>query len=231
MMERRRIPIEQNGPAGENAADREMAARPQDEGNPVEPGADEAGRTTAGEDAGPVTMPAEGPSGSDGEPGEDQLAVLAAERDSFLDSLQRLKAEFENFRRRSQRERDESESRARGRLLVEFLPILDNLGRALDAAEHHEESQVLDGVRLTHSQFVSLLQKEGVTEICPLGEPFDPELHEAMLTQPSEQPEGIVTVVLERGYRMGDRVLRPARVAVSAGPGDGGPGAAGAAQG
>jgi molecular chaperone GrpE len=112
---------------------------------------------------------------------------------------------------------EEAESRARGRMLVEFLPVLDNLGRALEAAEHHEEGKVLDGVRLTHNLFTALLEKEGVAEMCPLGEPFDPQLHEAMMTQPSSQPEGTVTAVLERGYRMGERVLRPARVAVSAG--------------
>jgi molecular chaperone GrpE len=143
---------------------------------------------------------------------------LISERDEYLDRLLRLKAEFENYRKRSRREMDEAEARAKGRLLVEFLPVLDNLGRALDAAEHHEEGKVLEGVRMTHGQFLGLLTKEGVAAVSPEGEPFDPQVHEAMMTQPSDQPEGTIIAVLEQGYVMGDRVLRPARVAVSSGP-------------
>ena len=108
--------------------------------------------------------------------------------------------------------------RAQGELLGDLLPVLDNLERALDAAEHHDEGKVLGGVRLTRDMFVDLLRRAGVEEIETRGRPFDPQVHEAMLMQPSEQEEGTVTAVLERGYRQGDRVLRPARVAVSSGP-------------
>ena len=132
--------------------------------------------------------------------------------------MRRTAAEFDNYRKRTQREAAEAETRARAFVLSQFLPVLDNLSRALNAAEHHEEGKVLDGVRLTHAQFADLLRKEGVEELDPQGEPFDPELHEAMLTQPSPQPEGTVTAVFEKGYRLGDRLLRPARVVVSAGP-------------
>jgi molecular chaperone GrpE len=103
-------------------------------------------------------------------------------------------------------------------LLAEFLPVLDNLERALSAAEHHEEGKVLEGVRLTHSMFADLLRKEGVTEVDPLGAAFDPHMHEALMSQPSDSEEGTVTAVFERGYVFGDRVLRPAKVVVSAGP-------------
>ena len=148
----------------------------------------------------------------------DPLAIVAAERDAYLDGLQRLKAEFENFRKRADRDVLEARARARMSLLAEFLPVLDNLERALNAAEHHEEGKVLEGVRLTHSMFADLLRKEGVTEVDPLGAAFDPHMHEALMTQPSDREEGTVTAVFERGYVFGDRVLRPAKVVVSAGP-------------
>ncbi len=103
-------------------------------------------------------------------------------------------------------------------MLGDLLPVLDNLERALDAAEHHEEGKVLDGVRMTRDLFVDLLARAGVEEIECVGAPFDPEVHDAVVMQPSEHDEGAVCTVLERGYRQGDRVLRPARVVVSAGP-------------
>lgn len=237
---RRRIPINQNDTGNEQEVGRPSAEPPEDRrpaGEPDTRGAwdgpagrsgggpsDEAAESAyAGENEQAAVRGGEAPLGpapaDQDEPIlADPLAALAAERDAYLDNLLRLKAEFENYRKRSRREMEEVESRARGALLLEFLPVLDNLSRALDAAEHHEEGKVLDGVRMTHGQFLALLRKEGVSEICPLGEPFNPELHEAMIFQPSDQPEGTVTAVLDRGYMLGDRVLRAARVAVSAGP-------------
>ena len=154
--------------------------------------------------------------------------ALVKERDDLADSLLRQRAEFENFRRRASRELIEARERAQGELLSDLLPVLDNMERALDAAEHHEEGKVLDGVRLTRNMFVELLGRAGVEEIAGIGVPFDPQIHDAMLVQPSDQPEGTVATVLARGYRQGDRVLRPAKVAVSAGPdGPGGIAAAG----
>jgi molecular chaperone GrpE len=227
---RRRIPIEYRDPAGTSAFRASAEDSPEGGGQTPRAGDTAAGDTgerpssgTGEREAARTASVADGqtPTGPQVEkttPAEEQLSALTAERDEYLDRLLRLKAEFENFRKRSRRELAEAEERARGRLLVEFLPVMDNLGRALDAAEHHEEGKVLEGVRLTHGQFVGLLAKEGVSEIAPLGEPFDPHHHDAMLTQPSEAPEGTVVAVLERGYALGDRVLRPARVAVSSGP-------------
>ena len=100
----------------------------------------------------------------------------------------------------------------------DLLPVLDNLARALDAAEHHDEGKVLGGVRMTRDMFEELLRRAGVEEIETVGAPFDPHVHDAVVMQPSDEEEGTVTAVLERGYRQGDRVLRPARVAVSSGP-------------
>jgi molecular chaperone GrpE len=153
--------------------------------------------------------------------------AVAKERDELADSLLRLRAEFENFRRRTSREVLDAETRAQGQMLSDILPVLDNLDRALDAAEHHEEGKVLEGVRMTRNMFAALLAHAGVEEIGQVGGLFDPNLHEAVLVQASDQPEGSVAAVLQRGYRQGDRILRPARVAVSTGrTGAGGSGGA-----
>ncbi|MCL5942670.1 MAG: nucleotide exchange factor GrpE [Actinobacteria bacterium] len=175
-----------------------------------------AGVPAGGGPAAP-SAPAQHVGESGGETTADLVARLTAERDGYLDSLLRLKAEFENYRKRSQRELLEAGGRARARLLEEFLPILDNLDRALNAAEHHEEGKVLEGVRLTHALFLDLLRKEEVSPIEALGRPFDPQLHDAVLSRPSEYEEGIVSDVLEPGYMFGERVLRPAKVVVSSG--------------
>ena len=160
------------------------------------------------------------------EPGTASLEAavqeLTRERDVLADSLLRQRAEFDNFRRRASRELVEARERSQGELLGDLLPVLDNLERALDAAEHHDEGKVLGGVRMTRDMFVNLLRRIGVEEIETVGAQFDPQVHDAMLMQPSDQEEGAVTAVLERGYRLGDRVLRPAKVAVSSGPGTAG---------
>ena len=146
---------------------------------------------------------------------EDRLGALQAERDELFDRLQRLAAEFDNFRKRAAREQGEVIVRANERLVKELLPVLDDLGRALDAAEEHQEAQLEEGVRLVHRSLASLLEREGLAEIETDGK-FDPHVHEALLTQPSELEEGSVLEVIQKGYRLGDRVLRPARVVVSA---------------
>jgi molecular chaperone GrpE len=149
---------------------------------------------------------------------EGELESLTEERDELADSLLRLRAEFDNYRKRAARELTDARVCAQGDLLTELLPVLDNLERALDAAEHHEEGKVLKGVRMTRDLFVGLLERTGVEEIPGVGTEFDPEFHDACQVQPSEMDEGVVTMVLERGYRQGEQVLRPARVVVSAGP-------------
>lgn len=164
----------------------------------------------------PAQAPEAAAAPGSGAPAGEREALLR-ERDTLADSLLRLRAEFENYRKRASRELVEARERAQGDLLGELMPVLDNLERALDAAEHHQEGKVLDGVRLTRNQFVDLLARIGVQEIEGLGAAFDPAVHDAILVQPSEYEEGLVAAVLERGYRQGDRVLRPARVIVSAG--------------
>ena len=153
---------------------------------------------------------------------EAEIEALRKERDAATERELRLRAEFENYRKRASREALESRERAQGQLLGEMLPVYDNLERALDAAEHHDEGKVLGGVRMVRDMFAELLRRAGVEEIQTVGSAFDPNVHDAVLMQPSEHAEGMVTAVLERGFRQGDRVLRPARVVVSAGPAEAG---------
>jgi molecular chaperone GrpE len=108
-------------------------------------------------------------------------------------------------------------ARAHERLVKELLPVLDDLERALEAAAQHEEAKLEEGVRLVHRELVEALAREGLVEVETDGQ-FDPHVHEALVSQPSEEEEdGSVIEVLQKGYRLGDRVLRPARVVVSQG--------------
>jgi len=146
---------------------------------------------------------------------EDQVAALEAERDEYLNDLKRVAAEFENYRKRVSRDKESLVARAHERLVKELLPVLDDLERALAAAEEHEEAKLEEGVRLVHRELKAALDREGLAEIETDGV-FDPHVHEALLSQPSEAEEGSVLEVLQKGYKLGDRVLRPARVVVAA---------------
>jgi molecular chaperone GrpE len=148
-------------------------------------------------------------------PAEDRVAELERERDEYLDALQRLKAEFDNFRKRTANERAAQSARASESVVKELLPVLDDLERALVAAEEHEEAKLEDGVRLVHRALSDVLARAGLSEIDTDGA-FDPHVHEALLAQPVEGAEpGSVVQVLQKGYLLGDRVLRPARVVVA----------------
>ena len=149
--------------------------------------------------------------------GGDEIAALVAERDEAVDRWKRTAADFDNFRKRVAREREELVTLANERLVKELLPILDDLERALVAAAEHEEARLEDGVRLVHRALESLLERNGVNEIDTTGA-FDPHVHEALLAQPSEADEGSVIDVVQKGYTLGDRVVRPARVVVAAAP-------------
>ncbi|HSB37815.1 MAG TPA: nucleotide exchange factor GrpE [Gaiellaceae bacterium] len=155
---------------------------------------------------------------------EEQVAALEAERDEHLNDLKRVAAEFENYRKRVARDQESLVARAHERLVKELLPVLDDLERALAAAEEHEEAKLEEGVRLVHRELAAALEREGLAEIDTDG-PFDPHVHEALLSQPSDADEGTVIEVVQKGYRLGDRVVRPARVVVAApkqeGDGDG----------
>src|SRR5438105_12165534 len=146
---------------------------------------------------------------------EERLAALEAERDEYLNGLQRVAADFENYRKRAARDQESLVARAHERLVKELLPVLDDLERALAAAEEHEEGKLEEGVRLVHRALRDALRREGLAEIETNGR-FDPHVHEALLSQPSEAEEGSVLEVVQKGYRLGDHVIRPARVVVAA---------------
>jgi molecular chaperone GrpE len=149
-------------------------------------------------------------------PEVDELEALRNENEELIDTLQRLQADFDNYRKRAARDQDALVARAGERLVTGLLPVLDDLERALQAAEAHEEAKLEEGVALVHRALADLLRKEGLEEISTNGR-FDPHVHEALLSQPSEADEGAILEVLQKGYRLGDRVLRPARVVISQG--------------
>ena len=161
-----------------------------------------------------VAEPAEQPDEAAAAAEPDDPEAVARQRDEYLDALQRTAAEFDNYRKRVQREQESLVARAAERLVRELLPVLDDLERALQAAEQHEEAQLEDGVRLVHRSLAELLRKEGLEEI-PTDGRFDPHVHEALLSQPSDAESGDVVEVIQKGYTLADRVLRPARVIVA----------------
>ena len=153
----------------------------------------------------------EEPAAEESAPAHSAAEPAQAPDDSYL----RLAADFDNYRKRVAREQVELTSRANERLLNELLPVLDDLERALEAAAEHEEAKLEEGVRLVHRSLLGLVERHGLSEIEAEGA-FDPHVHEALLAQPGEgAEEGSVLQVLQKGYRLGDRVLRPARVIVA----------------
>jgi molecular chaperone GrpE len=146
----------------------------------------------------------------------DELARVTGERDEYLDHLRRLQAEFDNYRKRVQREGEALRLRAAEAVVESLLPVVDSLGRALEAADRHEEGQIIAGLRLVAEQLRGTLAGQGLDEIdVQPGVLFDPSFHEAVVMQESESgEEGTVLQVLERGYLLHGRLLRPAKVIV-----------------
>ena len=154
------------------------------------------------------------------EPGvaEEELAALSEElesarqdRDQYLDALRRLKAEFENSRKRQERERERVFSMAAERLVQELLPVLDNLDRALEAG-----GDIREGVLATRNQLADVLSNEGLLPVASDGQPFDPNVHEAVMGRPSEEhEEGTILQTFERGYLFNGKPIRPAKVVVA----------------
>jgi molecular chaperone GrpE len=146
----------------------------------------------------------------------DELTAKAAKADEYLMLAQRTQADFENYRKRAVREAALAQDRGVAKLAKELLPAIDNLERAVKAAGA-EESQLAEGIKLAYTDLLSALQRVGVEPFSPEGEQFDPQLHEAVAQQPIEGVEsGTVAEVFQQGYRLGDSVLRPARVLVAA---------------
>ncbi|MHB0866187.1 MAG: nucleotide exchange factor GrpE [Thermoleophilia bacterium] len=140
------------------------------------------------------------------------------ERDEYLDSLRRLQAEFDNYRKRVLRDSQQLQARYAAQTMEDILPVMDNFERALKAAVEHDEKTLGEGVAMVYNQLSDVLAKRGLCEIDADGQPFDPSQHEAVLCRPSqEHEEGTVLEVLERGYQVDDTVIRPAKVIVSEG--------------
>jgi molecular chaperone GrpE len=147
---------------------------------------------------------------------EDPLARAHRERDEYLDLARRAQADFDNYRKRAAREAAAAGERAKGGLVRELLPIVDNLERALQSAADGE-GHLAEGVRLVHSELVAVLERNGVQQFDPAGERFDPAEHEALSVRDEQGSEsGLVLDVVEKGYRTNGAILRPARVVVSA---------------
>jgi molecular chaperone GrpE len=190
----------------DHAAQQDDAAEPAGE---QEPGNEaERDRATERPDA------LEPEAAEDGEP-EDDLAKVRRERDEYLALAQRAQADFENYRKRAAKEAASAGERAKGNLIRELLPVVDNLERALASADDGEQ-HLADGVRLVHSELLAVLQRGGVEAFDPTGEAFDPNLHEALSTREQDGARpGVVLDVVEKGYKLNGSVLRPARVVVS----------------
>jgi molecular chaperone GrpE len=169
-------------------------------------------------------QPQDTPNGTatDSAPADELVALRAraAERDQFLDMLQRTRAEFENYQKRNQRDREQERRYMQGDFVLKLLPVYDNLQRAVaEARRVGETGPLVQGVGMVLTQFLDVLKGYGVTPIEAQGQPFNPSVHEAIAQQPAAPgvaPNTIVQVV-EQGFMNQDRVLRPARVVVAQG--------------
>ncbi len=157
-------------------------------------------------------------------PDEDPVALLEGEVASLKDQLLRAMAETENVRRRAQREREDSVKYAAAAVVKDLLAVADNLQRALEsvpadlAAENEQFGNLRLGVEMTQKELLSVFERHNIRSINPLGEKLDPHLHEAMFEmEDPEKPVGTVVQVIQPGYRLHDRLLRPARVGISKG--------------
>jgi molecular chaperone GrpE len=152
----------------------------------------------------------------------EQLAAKAEKADEYLELAQRTRADFENYRKRAAREAAAAQERGITKLAKELLPAVDNLDRALQATESDGAAQadngtLVSGIKLVHADVIAALARAGIERFSPEGERFDPQLHEAVAQVPAEGAEsGTVVEVYQRGYRLGEVVIRPARVVVAA---------------
>ena len=151
---------------------------------------------------------------------EEEAQHLKAELDHVRDIYLRKLAEFDNFRKRVEREREENRLAGIEEMIRELLPVLDNFERALEHAED-DSGAFLQGIEMIAKQLWDTLERRGVAEVNPVGEPFDPELHEAVQrVEDGQHPPGTVAWVMLKGYTMGERLIRPAMVGVAVEPND-----------
>jgi molecular chaperone GrpE len=174
---------------------------------PPHPGSAGTGETSFGD--------ADAPAASELAAVRKDLDDLTQERDSYLQLAQRTQADFENYRKRMARENAAAADRGMAKLAKELLPALDHLDLALKSSDGHED--VVKGFAMVADELRAALERVGIQSFSPQGETFDPNEHEAMLSQPREGVEtGTVVEVYQSGYRINGAVLRPARVVVAA---------------
>jgi molecular chaperone GrpE len=214
---------EQTQDTAASAAEPEPTTPPAGESAPVDEGA-----AVEAQDEGPATdAPPDDEQADECPEPEDPIAALEAalaqaqtQAEEYLDGWQRARAEFANYRRREELRREQSKNDIAGRVLNHFLPVLDDLERAFSSVPPEvQDSPWVEGLSLVAQKMLTGMEKEGVAPIpIELGEPFDPNLHMAVLHIPcADYDEGQIAMVLQRGYTIGEQVLRPAMVQVSSG--------------
>ena len=165
----------------------------------------------------PESAPEAEPGPADASKGD--VASLEKERDEARDQLLRARAEFVNYQKRTRQQAEVDRLYAIGDLSRDLLDVLDNLDRAAEALRTQATEGIASGLGIVHKQFLAALAKYGVEPIEALGQPFDPNFHEALVQQPAaDAPPGTVVAELGKGYKIHDRVLRPSKVAVSVKP-------------
>lgn len=158
----------------------------------------------------------EDPQGADESKNISETDRLLGEIEAEKERNVRLLADFDNFRRRTAREKSETYERAKESLIEDLLPVIDNFSLAMASAP--EANPFADGMRMVHGQFMDFLSRQGVSAIEAVGTKFDPAMHDAIAYQPSDDvAEGDILFEAKRGYKMGERVMRPASVIVSSG--------------
>ncbi|RNC29904.1 MAG: Protein GrpE [Candidatus Dichloromethanomonas elyunquensis] len=145
-----------------------------------------------------------------------ELDEYKAKAEDYYAQLQRLKAEFDNYRKRTQKEKEEFAKYASEGMILSLLPVLDNFERAVDSSRRNKDFESLSqGVEMIYRQFLKVLEDHGLKAIEAAGEQFDPNLHEALLREETDQGENVVLEELQKGYYLKDKVLRPSSVKVS----------------
>lgn len=153
------------------------------------------------------------------EPVVEPVAAQKEEEEPLKNQMLRLQADFDNFRKRTQRERNELFIFANESICLEMLPVIDHFEMGFKSAEAHQtDSAVTEGFRMVYNQLLDVLKKFNVIPIDAVGEPFNPHRHEAILHMPSDKPAETVIEQVRRGYLLGEKLLRAAQVIVSSGP-------------
>jgi molecular chaperone GrpE len=201
-----------------------MSGEPNQNGEPKDAPADAANGAENGELPVEVVPPEAGIAEAEPEPEpvpaddgvEARIAALEKDKKENWDRYLRAAADLENLRKRQKREMDDARLESKGRVLKEMLPVVDNLERAIEhATSQAGTNPIVEGVQLVLRQFLTAFERLDVTPIEAGGQPFDPNLHEAISQAESDSPPGTVVQVLQRGYKSGDRLLRPALVVVA----------------